>query len=68
MTFWKKSFHISVLLLMTVDALQVSSVTRSSEDREDATLGGEADRFVLLEKKVSLQLTVILLHASGKAY
>lgn len=37
-TFWKNSFHVSVLSLVPLDALQVSSVEMSSEDRDDATL------------------------------
>ena len=53
-TFWKKSFHVSALLFTLLGTLQVSSVTRASEDREDATLKG-VGRFVQSEKWEYLQ-------------
>lgn len=53
-TFWKKSFHVSALLSMSLAALQVSTVTRSSEGRNDATLKG-VYRFVQSENQDSLQ-------------
>ena len=53
-TFWKKSFHVSVLTLVPLGALQVSSVTMSSEDRDDATLK-EVDRFRQSETQDTLQ-------------
>lgn len=53
-TFWKKSFHVSVLRFMLLGALQVSSVTRLSDERDDVTLK-EVDRFVQSENQDSLQ-------------
>lgn len=53
-TFWNKSFHIAVLRFMLLGVLQVSSVTRLSEERDDATLK-EVDRFVQSENQDSLQ-------------
>jgi hypothetical protein len=52
-TFWNKSFHVSTLLIVPFGALQVSSVTRLSEDRDDATLK-EVNRFVQSETQNSL--------------
>lgn len=53
-TFWKKSFHVSVPLLVPIAALQVSSVKSSSEDRVDATWRA-ADRQVQSKTQDSLQ-------------
>lgn len=52
--FLKKSFHVSVLPLVPLGALQVSSVKTSSEDRDDATLK-EVDRFRQSETQDTLQ-------------
>lgn len=63
-TFWKRSFHVAVLSLMPLGALQVSSVKRSSEDRDDATLK-EVDRFMRSETRDALQSQALGCTADG---
>lgn len=65
-TFWKKSFHAPAPVVL-FGCLQVSSVTRSPEDRDDATLK-EVDRFVQSEKRTLCKDGRIQVHRSRKTY
>lgn len=64
-TFWKKSFHVSALLFMLLGTLQVSSVTRASEDRDDASFK-RVDRFVQSENQDSLQIQAFRCTVHGR--